>query len=87
MANTNFIVQNGLTVGPLTISAGNGDVSSSGNLTIAGNLSVTGQILANSSVVALSVKTLTVSQTAGVTIGGLQAATISDAQAFAIALG
>ena len=35
MANSNFIVQNGLTVGPTTIFAGNGDIITSGNLTSA----------------------------------------------------
>jgi hypothetical protein len=37
MANSNFIVQNGLTVGALTIFAGNGDIISGGNLTVTGN--------------------------------------------------
>jgi len=60
MANTNFIVQNGLTVGPLTISAGNGDVSTSGNITVAGNLQVTGQIISNSSAENLSANTVSV---------------------------
>ena len=36
MANSNFVIQNGLTVGPLTIFAGNGDVITTGNLTSAG---------------------------------------------------
>jgi len=53
--NTNFIVQNGLTVGPTTIFAGNGDVITAGNisttsttpasfvnLTVSGNLTVQG---------------------------------------------
>ena len=35
MANGNFIVQNGLTVGAVTIFAGNGDIITSGNLTSA----------------------------------------------------
>jgi len=34
--NTNFIVQNGLTAGPATIFAGNGDVITSGNITVTG---------------------------------------------------
>jgi hypothetical protein len=56
MANSNFIVQNGLTVGPLTIDAASGNIITSGtfvsssvlpasfagNLTVAGNLIVTG---------------------------------------------
>jgi hypothetical protein len=37
MANNNFIVQNGLQVGPLTIFAGNGDVKTSGNITTTSN--------------------------------------------------
>ena len=36
MANSNFVVQNGLTVGPVTIFAGNGDIITSGNITSAG---------------------------------------------------
>ena len=35
MANGNFIVQNGLTVGAVTIFAGNGDIITRGNLTSA----------------------------------------------------
>ena len=37
MANGNFIVQNGLQVGPLTINAATGDISTSGNLTVSGS--------------------------------------------------
>ena len=36
MANSNFVVHNGLTVGPLTIFAGNGDISTAGNITSPG---------------------------------------------------
>ena len=36
MANSNFIVQNGLTVGPAIIFAGNGDVITSGNISVSG---------------------------------------------------
>lgn len=36
MANTNFIVQNGLTVGPLTIDAATGSITTTGNLSVAG---------------------------------------------------
>ena len=36
MANSNFVVQNGLTAGPATIFAGNGDVVSGGNITVIG---------------------------------------------------
>jgi hypothetical protein len=35
--NTNFIVQNGLTVGPAVIFAGNGDVITSGNISVTGS--------------------------------------------------
>lgn len=43
MANGNFIVQNGLQVGPLTINAATGDISTSGNLSVtgAGQINVT----------------------------------------------
>jgi hypothetical protein len=79
MANTNFVVQNGLTVGPLQIFAGNGDIISTGNLTV-------GTFVANTTTDTLTAGTVSVTQKAGLTIGGLTAATISDAQAFAIAL-
>jgi hypothetical protein len=36
MANTNFKVQNGLTVGPLTIDAATGDISTTGNISVTG---------------------------------------------------
>lgn len=51
MANSNFIVQNGLQVGTATIFAGNGDIITSGNLTSSGTLTtiynenVTGNIV------------------------------------------
>ena len=51
MANSNFVVQNGLTVGSATIFAGNGDIITGGNLTSSGTLttiyneSVTGNIV------------------------------------------
>jgi hypothetical protein len=37
MANSNFIVQNGLSVGSLTIFAGNGDITTSGNIGVTGS--------------------------------------------------
>jgi hypothetical protein len=40
MANSNFVVQNGLTVGPLTIDAATGSISTPGNVNITGNLGV-----------------------------------------------
>lgn len=36
MANSNFIVQNGLTIGPLTIDAATGSISTTGNITTTG---------------------------------------------------
>ena len=36
MANSNFIVQNGLTVGPLTIDAATGSLITSGTITSTG---------------------------------------------------
>ena len=43
MANSNFVVHNGLTVGPLTIDAVTGDIISSGNITVTGTINSTGQ--------------------------------------------
>ena len=40
MANSNFVVHNGLTVGPLTIDAVTGDISTPGNVNISGNIGV-----------------------------------------------
>jgi hypothetical protein len=40
MANSNFVVQNGLTVGPLTIDAATGSISTSGTVTVTGGLAV-----------------------------------------------
>lgn len=40
MANKNFIVHNGLTVGALTIDAATGDISTPGNVTISGSVGV-----------------------------------------------
>ena len=47
MANQNFVVHNGLTVGTTTIWAGNGDVTISGNLTVLGNTNVTIENVSN----------------------------------------
>jgi hypothetical protein len=46
MATKNFVVKNGLTVGPFTIDADTGDISTSGNLTLTGSgaLSVAGDV-------------------------------------------
>ena len=43
MANQNFVVHNGLTVGPLTINATTGDISTTGNITVTGTINSTGQ--------------------------------------------
>ena len=40
MANKNFVVHNGLTVGPLTIDAATGDINTSGNVNISGSVGV-----------------------------------------------
>ena len=40
MANGNFVVHNGLTVGPLTIDAATGSISTSGTVTLTGGLAV-----------------------------------------------
>lgn len=37
MANQNFVVHNGLTVGPLTIDAVTGDIVTTGNISAAGS--------------------------------------------------
>jgi len=37
MANKNFVVHNGLTVGALTIDATSGDITTTGNLTVSGS--------------------------------------------------
>jgi hypothetical protein len=43
MANSNFVVHNGLTVGPFTVFAGNGDITTTGNITVTGTSTFTGQ--------------------------------------------
>ena len=53
MANKHFIVHNGLTVGPLTIDAVTGDLTTSGNVNITGNLGVS-QIAKNDSSVTIN---------------------------------
>lgn len=59
MANSNFVVHNGLTVGALTIDAATGDLTTTGNLIVSGSI----------------------------TDSGVNAATVDDATALAIALG
>lgn len=52
MANKNFVVHNGLTVGALTIDAATGDINTSGNVNITGSLGVS-QIAKNDSSVSI----------------------------------
>ena len=44
MANSNFVVHNGLTVGGLTIDAATGNLITSGDLIVGGNVNVVGTI-------------------------------------------
>ena len=53
MANKNFVVHNGLTVGALTIDAATGDINTSGNVNITGSLGVS-QIAKNDSSVSIN---------------------------------
>jgi hypothetical protein len=53
MANSNFVVQNGLTVGPLVIDAATGSINTSGDINITGNLGVS-QIAKNDSSVSIN---------------------------------
>ena len=53
MANSNFIVQNGLQVGPLVIDAATGSITTSGNVSITGNLGVS-QISKNDSSIGIN---------------------------------
>jgi hypothetical protein len=72
MANSNFVVHNGLTVGPLTIDAATGNITTTnGNVLLSGGLSIQGDL--NVSGVILD--------------SGAPAATLADATALAIALG
>ena len=73
MANSNFVVQNGLTVGPLTIFAGNGDIITGGNIT---STSVTGPEITNSLVV-----TTTATIGTSLSAGSVYAATIGNSGA------
>ena len=55
MANSNFVVQNGLTVGPLTISAVTGDITTTGNVTLSGTGSLgVSQIAKNDSSITIN---------------------------------
>ena len=64
MANTNFTVHNGLTVGPAFVYAGNGDIITSGNISVTGSASFGGlssnQIYSGSNNVTVSGSTVNV---------------------------
>ena len=45
MANKNFVVHNGLSVGPLTIDAATGDLTTAGNITVTGDINITGSVI------------------------------------------
>jgi hypothetical protein len=77
MANQNFVVHNGLTVGPLTIDAATGSITTTGNLSVAGFTANITQDTISANAVA----------TGTLTIGGITAATLADATSLAIALG
>lgn len=53
MANKNFVVHNGLTVGLLTIDAASGDINTPGNVNISGSVGVS-QIAKNDSSIAIN---------------------------------
>ena len=44
MANNNFVVHNGLTVGALTVTASTGDITTSGNLSVSGTILSNGAV-------------------------------------------
>ena len=58
MANNNFVVQNGLTVGPLTINAATGDIVTTGNITSTSSV-------ANESINTLSANVITAGSSSG----------------------
>ena len=82
MANSNFVVHNGLTVGPLTIDAVTGSISTSGNITttgttttfineiVTGTEAVYGNLTANSGYAATSTTTGALVVTGGVGVSG-----------------
>jgi hypothetical protein len=71
MANKNFVVHNGLTVGALTIDAVTGDITTAGNITVTGSITSSGNILVEGNFID----------------SGVTNATLDDATALAIALG
>lgn len=74
MANSNFIVQNGLQVGPLTIDAATGSITTSGNVSITGNLGVS-QISKNDS--SIGINDTGAGSNVSVIIDGVQEMTVS----------
>lgn len=82
MANSNFVVQNGLTIGPLTIDAATGSISTTGNITttgttttfineiVTGTEAIYGQLSANAGIATTSTTTGTFVVTGGVGISG-----------------
>jgi hypothetical protein len=76
MANSNFVVHNGLTVGPLTVDATHGNTSTSGNIIISG----TGSISLAAGNITLATGQINLPN-------GAVGATTADATALAIALG
>jgi hypothetical protein len=81
VANQNFVVHNGLTVGSTTITAATGDVTIAGNLIVQGATTIVGNTTMSNETA--NVINVTVSET----IKGVLAATTADATALAIALG
>jgi hypothetical protein len=76
MANKNFVVHNGLTVGPLTIDAATGDISTPGNVTVTGDLGVS-QIQKNDS--SISINDTGSSSTVVIAIDGATELTVDSA--------
>lgn len=75
MANKNFVVHNGLTVGPLTIDAATGDINTPGNVTVTGDLGVS-QISKNDS--SISINDTGTSSTVVVAIDGTTEITVNS---------
>ena len=71
MANSNFVVHNGLTVGGLTIDAATANLTTTGSLNVSTDVNVTGNVYV----------------TGTLYDSGAPGATIADATALAIALG
>jgi hypothetical protein len=71
VANSNFVVHNGLTVGGLTIDAATANLTTTGSLNVSTDLNVTGNVYV----------------TGALFDSGSPGATLDDATALAIALG